>query len=69
MEQSLISINQSQTDFSDDELFNITNDENKESTTLLWFDPNIGSREDTKRTKQELRLINDYVIFHTDLEQ
>ncbi|CAF1285428.1 unnamed protein product [Rotaria sordida] len=46
-----------------------TNDENKESTTLIWFDPNIGSYEDTERTKQQLRLINDYVIFSTDLEQ
>ncbi|CAF4207608.1 unnamed protein product [Rotaria sp. Silwood2] len=44
-------------------------DENKESTTLIWFDPNIGSREDTEQTKQQLRLINDYVTFHTDLEQ
>ncbi|CAF1416457.1 unnamed protein product [Rotaria sordida] len=45
------------------------NEENKESTTLLWFDPNIGSRQDTELTKQKLRLINDYVIFHTDLDQ
>ncbi|CAF0815539.1 unnamed protein product [Rotaria sp. Silwood1] len=44
-------------------------DENKESITLIWFDPNIGSREDTEQTKQQLRLINDYVIFSTDLEQ
>jgi hypothetical protein len=44
-------------------------DENKESTTLLWFDPKIGSHEDTKRTQEELRHINNYVIFHTDLDQ
>ncbi|CAF2810913.1 unnamed protein product [Rotaria sp. Silwood2] len=44
-------------------------DENKESTTLIWFDPKIGSREDTERTKQQLRLINDYVTFSTDLDQ
>ena len=43
--------------------------ENKESITLIWFDPNIGSREDTEHTKQRLRHINDYVIFHTDLDQ
>jgi tetratricopeptide (TPR) repeat protein len=46
-----------------------THDENKESISLIWFDPNIGSREDTEQTKQQLRLINDYVIFRTDLEQ
>jgi tetratricopeptide (TPR) repeat protein len=45
-----------------------THSENKEATTLLWFDPNIGSREETEQTKKQLRLINDYVIFHTDLE-
>ncbi|CAF3747438.1 unnamed protein product [Rotaria sp. Silwood1] len=43
--------------------------ENKESTTLLWFDPNIRSNEDTERTKEQLRSINDFVIFHTDLHQ
>lgn len=43
-------------------------DENKESITLLWFDPNIGSREDIEMTKQQLRQINNYVKFYTDLE-
>ncbi|CAF1320996.1 unnamed protein product [Rotaria sordida] len=43
--------------------------ENKESTTLIWFDPNIKSHEDIEKTKEQLRLINDYVIFFTDLEQ
>ena len=42
--------------------------ESKESTTLLWFDPTIGSREDTEQTKLRLRQINDYIIFQTDLE-
>ena len=42
---------------------------NKESTTLTWFDPNIGSWEDTERTKQKLHSINDFVVFHTDLDQ
>jgi Tfp pilus assembly protein PilF len=45
-----------------------TTGENKESITLLWFDPNIGSREDTEMTKQHLRQINDYVKFYADLE-
>ena len=44
-------------------------DANKESTTLLWFDPNIGSSEDNEKTKQNLRSINDFVVFHTDLDQ
>ncbi|CAF3664478.1 unnamed protein product [Adineta steineri] len=43
--------------------------ENKENTTLLWFDPSIGSEEDTERTQQELRSINDFVIFQTDLDK
>ncbi|CAF2658808.1 unnamed protein product [Rotaria sp. Silwood2] len=43
--------------------------ENKESITLIWFDPNIGLQEDIERTKQQLRLINDYVIFYGDLER
>ncbi|CAF0837435.1 unnamed protein product [Rotaria sordida] len=47
-----------------------TNDnENKEGITLIWFDPNIRPREDTEQTKQQLRLINNFVIFSTDLEQ
>ncbi|CAF4699734.1 unnamed protein product [Rotaria sp. Silwood1] len=45
------------------------NNKNKESTTLIWFDPNIRPREDIEQTKEQLRLINDYVIFSTDLEQ
>ncbi|CAF1009461.1 unnamed protein product [Rotaria sordida] len=46
-----------------------TNDENKEGITLLWYDPNIESHHDTERTKQQLRSINDFVLFHTDLDQ
>jgi tetratricopeptide (TPR) repeat protein len=42
---------------------------NKESTTLIWFDPNIGIKKDTENTKQQLRRINDYVIFYTDLDE
>ncbi|CAF4094153.1 unnamed protein product, partial [Rotaria sordida] len=56
-------------DASQDNFLLKTNVENKESTTLLWFDPNIGSHEDTERTKQELRSINDFIIFYTDLKQ
>ena len=42
--------------------------ENKETTTLLWFDPNIGRKEDTKQTQEKLREINDYVSFYEDLQ-
>ncbi|UJR33433.1 hypothetical protein I4U23_020878 [Adineta vaga] len=43
--------------------------ENKESITLIWFDPALGLREDTERTKEQLRRINDYVIFHTEISE
>ena len=70
MAQALSSANKTKTDFSNDALLiEKNNDENKESTTLLWFDPSIGTREDTDRTKQQLRHINDYVIFHTNPDQ
>ncbi|UJR16983.1 hypothetical protein I4U23_003881 [Adineta vaga] len=42
--------------------------ENKESITIIWFDPSIGSNNDTERTKTRLRQINDYVVYHTDLD-
>ena len=42
--------------------------ENKESITLIWFDPNIGKREDTQKTQEQLRQINDYVVFYVDLD-
>ncbi|CAF2705086.1 unnamed protein product [Rotaria sp. Silwood2] len=44
-------------------------DENKENITLIWLDPNIGSRENTEITKQQLRSINDYVAYDIDLER
>ncbi|CAF4830426.1 unnamed protein product [Rotaria sp. Silwood1] len=69
MGQILTSNNKTRNDFSLDQLLTTTNNENKESITLIWFDSNIGSNEDTEKTKQTLRLINDYVIFSTDLEQ
>lgn len=69
MAKLLTSGNKTKTDCSNSQLSVAGNIENKEGTTLLWFDPNLGSREDTERTKQQLRRINDYVIFHTDLEQ
>ncbi|CAF1228277.1 unnamed protein product [Adineta ricciae] len=44
-------------------------DQNKESITLIWFDPNIDSVEDAELTKQQLRSINDYVSFFTDVDR
>ena len=44
-------------------------DVNKESTTLIWFDPKIGSSEDNENTKQQLRSINDFVVFHANLDE
>ncbi|CAF1019426.1 unnamed protein product [Rotaria sp. Silwood1] len=43
--------------------------ENKENITLIWFDPNIESYEEIEKIKNQLRLINDYVIVCTDFEQ
>ena len=43
-------------------------EKNKEGITLLWVDPNIGSRGDTEQTKLRLRQINDYATFQTDLQ-
>ena len=37
---------------------------NKESITLIWFDKNIGMRDDTKQTQKMLREVNDFVLFH-----
>ncbi|CAF1407391.1 unnamed protein product [Didymodactylos carnosus] len=42
---------------------------NLEGITLMWFDPNIQlESDDTKRTKQELRKINDRIFFCTDVK-
>ena len=63
------SVSLTNADAADRPLLQRPDDANKESTTLLWFDPNIGSFEDTERTKENLRSINDFVIFHTNLDQ
>ncbi|CAF1679201.1 unnamed protein product, partial [Rotaria sp. Silwood1] len=56
-------------DSSLDQLLILTNKENKESITLIWYDPYIGTYEDTEKTKEQIRLINDYIIFCNDFEQ
>ena len=43
-------------------------EENKENVTLIWLDPKIGSNGDTNEAKKQLHKINNYVLFHTELE-
>ena len=43
--------------------------QNKESTTLIWFDPRMEIAQDTDGTEQRLRQINDYVLFHENGDQ
>ena len=40
----------------------------KESITLIWFDPKIETHHDSTLTQQRLREINDSVVFHTELQ-
>ncbi|CAF4402339.1 unnamed protein product [Rotaria socialis] len=49
--------------------FIINADENKESTTLICFDPNIEQLENSEKSKEQLRIINNYVIYSFDIEQ
>ncbi|CAF1191584.1 unnamed protein product [Rotaria sp. Silwood1] len=69
MQQSLTSSNKTRNDFSPNALLTTTIHENKEDITLIWFDPNIELRRDSEKTQQQLRLINDYVIFSSDFDQ
>ncbi|CAF0800693.1 unnamed protein product [Didymodactylos carnosus] len=43
--------------------------QNMEDITLVWFDKNIDVRTDTIQTRKMLREINDYVIFHRQLDE
>lgn len=43
--------------------------ENTTSRTLVWLDPNIDIREDTKGFMDQLRQIDDHVVFHTEFEE
>jgi hypothetical protein len=41
----------------------------KESITLVWFDSNVDSHDHTIKIQLRLlRQINDYVVFHNELE-
>ena len=47
----------------------ISNDkQNKESITLLWFHSNIRSHEELIKIKIQLQLVNDYIIFYTNIK-
>jgi hypothetical protein len=43
--------------------------QNKENTTLIWFDPRTEVRQETDDTERRLRQINDYVLFHENGDQ
>ncbi|CAF2687844.1 unnamed protein product [Rotaria sp. Silwood2] len=45
-----------------------TKDLNLESTRLIWYDSNIDTTNDTKKTMKEFYEINNFVVFHSDLE-
>ncbi|CAM4951759.1 unnamed protein product [Rotaria socialis] len=47
---------------------NASSQRNLESITLIWYDPNIDETNGTKQTMNELREINNSVVFHTDLD-
>ncbi|CAF1280329.1 unnamed protein product [Adineta steineri] len=44
-------------------------EENKESITLVWFDPNPNEKVKTKDMMKKLRSINDYVLIETNEEE
>ena len=40
---------------------------NPEGITLIWYDERLETTDDTKETAQELREVNNYVLFYSDL--
>ncbi|CAF3448056.1 unnamed protein product, partial [Rotaria sp. Silwood2] len=42
--------------------------ENKESITIVWFDFNIHSYNQTHNINERLRQINDYVLYYNEIE-
>ena len=50
-------------------IFDRSSIENKESITLIWFDPNIDAIDDRQVTIDTLRSINDYALIYTDANQ
>ncbi|CAF2242730.1 unnamed protein product [Rotaria magnacalcarata] len=50
-------------------LIGLNDKKNKESITIIWFDPRIGSDDDIEAAKERIRSMNDFVIFTTDLDE
>ena len=42
---------------------------NKEKITIIWFDCQIGVDQNANITVERLRQINDYLLFHKDLDE
>ncbi|CAF5193407.1 unnamed protein product, partial [Rotaria magnacalcarata] len=45
-----------------------TRKENKELITIVWYDSNIDSYNQTENINERLRQINDYVLYYNELE-
>ncbi|CAF0853965.1 unnamed protein product [Rotaria sordida] len=41
---------------------------NKEDITVIWCDSKIGSNDYVEQIKKQLRQINDFIVFHTQVE-
>jgi hypothetical protein len=48
---------------------NRSSEENKETFTLIWFDPNKGEYEIEIDTMKTLRAINDYILVYTNYKE
>ncbi|CAF3466580.1 unnamed protein product [Rotaria sp. Silwood1] len=46
----------------------VKSQQNLESIRLIWYDSNIDKTNDTKETMKKLREINNFVVFHIELE-
>lgn len=43
--------------------------ENKEDTTLIWFNPVIGETIDIEKKKEALQAVNDFILFLSDINE
>ncbi|CAF1358672.1 unnamed protein product [Adineta ricciae] len=46
-----------------------SSEQNKENISLIWFDPSLNEESTVAETIRTLRLINDYVVIHTNIEE
>jgi hypothetical protein len=42
--------------------------ENKETITLIWFNPVVNTTDDTEKIKEDLLVVNDVVLFPDDID-